>query len=246
MIRVIIADDERMVRRAIRSVGLWEKNGMEIVGEAADGLEALVMIEKEKPDLVFLDMRMPGMSGCELLKELAKKNINPAVVVISGYDEFEYARIALQYGAVDYLLKPINRNEFNNTLKRLKNLIEKNNQEKGSKVCVDIPSQIKERIDKEYTQDISLAIFSEEFYMNKDVLSRLYKRKYGIGITKYINKVRLEQAKLLLMLGYTSTQAAEMVGYHDGNYFSRIFKKTYSMTPSEFVDAAEENSDKNL
>ena len=83
---------------------------------------------------------------------------------------------------------------------------------------------------KNWTQNTQL-----EYYMNKDVLSRTFKKKYGVGLTSYINHIRLEQAKAYLLAGYSSTQAAELVGYHDVNYFSRIFKKAYGISPSKYA-----------
>lgn len=237
-IRVVIADDERMVRRTLRAVGKWEENGMEIVGEAQNGIEAMAILEKEKPEALFLDMRMPGLSGSEILERLGKKEEKPIVVIVSGYDEFEYARKALKYGAMDYILKPIERNDFNKVLGRIRDKIKAEG--KGKSTIAphkDVVEKVKENIEEEYTKDISLAYYAENYYMNKEVLSRLFKKKYGIGITAYINYIRLEQAKVLLSLGYSSTHTAEMVGYHDVNYFSRIFKKTFEITPSEYVES---------
>lgn len=242
MIRVMIADDERIIRRTIKAIGQWEEYHMEIVGEASNGVEALEMIEKAEPDVMFLDMRMPGYSGIEILTQLSERNIDLLIVIISGYDDFEYAKTALKYGAVDYLLKPIDRNEFNRTLKRINEILKENKDDYFSVTPnKDIVEKIKERIEKEYANDISLTRFANECFINKDVLSRMYKKKYGIGITNYINQVRLEQAKVYLMLGYSSTQAAQLVGYHDVNYFSRVFKKYFGITPTEFTRLSKEN-----
>lgn len=238
MIKVMIADDERMVRRTLKAVGKWEENGMEIVGEAQNGIEALEILENEKPDVLFLDMRMPGLSGSEILERLGQKEGKPITVIVSGYDEFEYARTALKYGAVDYILKPIERNAFNRLLERIAEKIKDAGEGKSAFAPYkDVAQRIKEDIEEEYAKDISLTYYAESYYMNKEVLSRLFKKKYGVGITAFINHVRLEQAKVLLSLGYSSTRSAEIVGYHDVNYFSRIFKKTYGMTPSEYVES---------
>jgi len=238
MIKVMIADDEHMVRRTIRAVGKWEENGMEIIGEARNGIEALEIIKKEKPEVLFLDMRMPGLSGSEILERLGEREEKPIVVIVSGYDDFEYARKALKYGAMDYILKPIERNVFNKVLERIGEKIKtEGNGKRAIAPYKDVAEKIKENIEEEYAKDISLTYYAENFYMNKEVLSRLFKKKYGVGITAYINYIRLEQAKVLLSLGYSSTHTAEMVGYHDVNYFSRIFKKTYEMTTSEYVES---------
>ena len=119
MLKVLIADDERIVRKTLRLIGNWDEYEMEIVGEAQNGMEALEMIDQLKPDILLLDMKMPGLSGNQILEQLTGDRKRIHVIVISGYDDFEYARMALKYGAIDYLLKPINRNEFNQALHRI-------------------------------------------------------------------------------------------------------------------------------
>lgn len=238
LLKVLIADDEFIVRRAIRRIGQWEAFDMEICGETEDGYATLDFIIKQRPDIMILDMRMPGMSGEEILEELKKRDIRIKIIVVSGFDSFEYVRKALRYGVVDYILKPVNRTEFNEILKKTgQELSSSAPKEKTEK---DICGQIKEEIDKNYSQNLAVSGFAERYFVNKDVLSRLFKKKYGVGITEYINSVRLEQAKLLLLWGYPVGRASEMVGYHDVNYFSRIFKKKYGMPPSAYVKTEQE------
>lgn len=235
MIKVLIADDESIIRRTIRLIGNWDENDMEIIGEAKNGIEAAELIRENSPDLVILDMKMPGYSGEEVMNIIEESNTDSSVIVISGYDDFRFAKVALKYGAVDYILKPIDRNELNCALEKVHKKYSDNPENNGIVRQKDIVEQIKERIDREYAEDISLSSLAAEYYVNKDVLSRTFKKKYGTGLTGYINYVRLEQAKAYLLAGYSSTQAAELVGYHDANYFSRIFKKTYGISPTNFV-----------
>lgn len=235
MLKVLIADDERIVRKTLRLIGNWDEYEMEIVGEAQNGMEALEMIDQLKPDILLLDMKMPGLSGNQILEQLTGDRKRIHVIVISGYDDFEYARMALKYGAIDYLLKPINRNEFNQALNRIYEN-EQKLQIQGVERKKDALEQIKDKIDTNYMEDISLTNLAEAYFMNSDVLSRLFKKKYGVNITSYINDVRLTQAKIYLTAGYNSAQVSEMVGYHDSNYFSRVFKKYYGMSPTQFVD----------
>lgn len=113
MLKVLIADDEFIVRRAIRRIGEWEQLGMEVCGETSDGYATLTFILEQKPDIVILDMRMPGMSGEDILEELKKRDIKIKIIVVSGFDSFSYVRKALRYGVADYILKPVDRTEFN-------------------------------------------------------------------------------------------------------------------------------------
>lgn len=127
MYRAIIVDDEVRIRKAIRSIGLWDELDVLICGEAENGVDTINLIIEHDPDIVFLDMNMPGMDGITTLKKLKSMNISINVIVVSGYDDFTYTKEAIKYGAFDYILKPINREEFNNTLKQCVQKI-KNNQ----------------------------------------------------------------------------------------------------------------------
>lgn len=123
MIKVIVADDEERICQLINALVDWETLGMEVVGIAHNGLEAIEMTEKLCPDILVTDIRMPGCSGLELI-ERTKKRINDLeIVIISGYAHFEYAQQAIKFGVGDYLLKPINKVELNATLNKLKERI---------------------------------------------------------------------------------------------------------------------------
>lgn len=109
MFRMIIADDEPVITRGITKLVNWEELGIEITACFHNGLDALHEILGQKPDLAVLDISMPGRTGIEILKELHAAGASTKVIFISGFQEFSYARDALAFGAVDYLLKPVKR-----------------------------------------------------------------------------------------------------------------------------------------
>lgn len=119
MIKVVIADDEARICQLIKVLVDWDALGMEIVGIAANGIEALETVKKTHPDILITDIRMPGASGIELIKQA--RNICPTLcmIIISGYAHFEYAKTALTYGVKDYLLKPINQKELMASLQKV-------------------------------------------------------------------------------------------------------------------------------
>lgn len=124
MIKVLIVDDESWTRDIIKAFGEWEQLGMEIVGEAEDGQEALRKTEELQPDIIITDMRMPGTDGVQLLQLLQEQYPQIKTIVISGYDDFQYAKHALRYKAMDYLLKPVDPKELDSALSNCKNSIE--------------------------------------------------------------------------------------------------------------------------
>src|SRR5436190_3988118 len=112
-VRTIIVDDEELARERLRSLLSKEKE-IEIIGEAGDGKSAVALIDKEKPDLVFLDVQMPELNGFEVLQNLSHQ---PNVVFVTAHDEF--ALKAFDVHAVDYLLKPFDKERFQTALKRV-------------------------------------------------------------------------------------------------------------------------------
>lgn len=118
MIKMIIADDEPVIIRGIKKLLDWESMGIQIVGEYADGRQALDGILALKPEIALLDISMPGLTGIDVLKELKAQNEKTNVIFISGFQDFEYAKSAVRFGAMDYLLKPVIRGELLSALER--------------------------------------------------------------------------------------------------------------------------------
>lgn len=112
MLRMIVADDEPVITRGIKKLVDWESLGISIVGEYENGSSAMEGILAQKPDIALLDISMPGMSGIEILKSVRNLELSVKVIFISGFQDFEYAKSAITYGAVDYLLKPVIRDEL--------------------------------------------------------------------------------------------------------------------------------------
>lgn len=121
--KVIIADDEKWVRAAIIRTIPFEKLGLSLVCEASNGLEALELCKKHQPDILITDIKMPGLTGLELIKELTGLSSKVKIVIISGYSDFEYAKAAMNYGITDYILKPVDQKEISEVLLKLKESI---------------------------------------------------------------------------------------------------------------------------
>jgi len=116
--RVLIADDEELVRRGLTALIEREAPGVTVVGVAVDGLEALDLVAQTAPDVVLTDIRMPGLNGLDLIDHLRAADPDLRCIILSGYDEFTYARRAIGLGVDDYLLKPIDPDELLATLAR--------------------------------------------------------------------------------------------------------------------------------
>lgn len=124
MIRVIIVDDETRICKLITNLIPWSDLGMEIVGTADNGIAALELIETAKPQLVITDIRMPGYDGLEMIGRAKSLNEHLEFILISGYEEFSYAKQAIEYGVKDYLRKPINKDSLLKALARVQESIQ--------------------------------------------------------------------------------------------------------------------------
>ena len=133
MLKVLIIDDEPYLREGLKHIVDWKANGFEICGEAADGDEGYRKILDLKPDIILLDIQMPGKLGLEILKDERKNGIEGRFIIISGYSNFKYAKEAIKYGVKEYLLKPIDEDELLEIALKLKKEIEEENKRKNSK-----------------------------------------------------------------------------------------------------------------
>lgn len=124
MYTVVVADDEKELRKAlIRNVN-WAEIGFQLVGEAENGAEALELVEKLEPDLLLTDIKMPFLSGIELARQVREVKPATQIAFLSGYDDFSYAQQAIQYNIISYILKPVSAAEINEELINIKNKID--------------------------------------------------------------------------------------------------------------------------
>lgn len=120
MYKVLIADDESIIRNTLASAFKWEDYGMQVIGLGKNGVETLELFKTLKPDICLLDIQMPLLNGLELINKMNAIDKSSIKVIISGYDEFEYARKAVEYGVYKYILKPIDEDDFDFLLKEIK------------------------------------------------------------------------------------------------------------------------------
>ena len=130
-IKVFLVEDELVIRRGIKNSIEWEKAGYVFVGEAGDGELAYPMILKEKPDILITDIRMPFMDGLELCKLVKKELPDIKILILSGYDEFDYAKEAIRLGVTEYLLKPISSLKLMEVLDRVSSSIRKEKEDRN-------------------------------------------------------------------------------------------------------------------
>lgn len=123
MLKLLIVDDERIIRETMATIIDWNTLDIQLIGTAKDGIEAYNIILDEYPDIVLTDIKMPALSGIELIAKIHEINPQTQFIILSGYGEFEYAKKAMQYGVKHYLLKPCNEMQIVDSIKILKKTI---------------------------------------------------------------------------------------------------------------------------
>lgn len=230
MITVLIADDEALIRSSIRYMLEESSFKVFITGEAENGEEALNMYRNLLPDVVITDVKMPALSGLELIEEVRKTDRTTQFIVVSGYAEFEYAQQAMKSGVSHYVLKPIKASHIMEALKHCALFLE-------SKYPEALPEarQLLQYIETHFASPLSLDSLAKRFSFSPKYVSCLIKSKVGLSFTDYIIALRMKEAAGLLTKTTQSVKSvAGTVGYEDPHYFHRLFKKKTGKTPEQF------------
>ncbi|MCQ2464054.1 MAG: response regulator [Oscillospiraceae bacterium] len=243
MYKVMLIDDEKSIRNLLRITVDWESLGLEICGEASSGIEAINIIDDLKPDIVFVDIKMPFMDGIEFSQIAIKQYPKLKIVVLTAMNEFEYARKCVGIGVKEYLTKPIVREEVRDVLTRLvKELSERvddpheENADKVPSASYGGMNDICDFIKGNYkNSELNLTYIANKFGFNPSYLSRRFKEETGMSFIDYVTRCRMEKAIEYLHVRTAMYITAREVGVPDPNYFSKCFKKYTGKSYSEMM-----------
>ena len=240
MYHCFLVDDERWVGVDMEKSVHWMDYGFYSPTFFQDPQAALKAICVEKPDVVFTDIRMPGLSGIDLILQLRERKIESEVVILSAYEDFETAQLALRLNVTDYCLKPINVQQLENVLEVLAEKINLKNHrqtpvsaQKGeySETIRKVVAYIHESIGRRVT----LEDIADQFFLNKNYLCSLFHEETGQTFSTYMTNLRIQQAKhLLASTELPITEIAEKLTYCDSFYFTKVFKRKVGMSPFAF------------
>lgn len=257
MNRIVVVEDSLLLRKGIIYTTDWKKLNCEVVGEADNGYGGCTIIEELQPDIVITDIRMPGIDGIKMIERLQGKT-NAMFVIITAFNEFEYAYKALKMGVVDYLSKPIDDAEFYSVLKQTCERVEKIKQYEKLQNQLDTMEDSRimffkeymagnqapqgnyvqaavQFIQENYQNDIGIREIAQSLTISESRLSHVFKQNTGYTVGDYVQNVRMKQACLLLSDPTVKVyEVAGQVGFKDQRYFSVMFKKLVGMSPREF------------
>ncbi len=241
--KVLIVDDESLLRNLIRMSIDWEGNGMTVVGEAGSAQEAFPLVEELTPDIIFTDICMPVMDGIDFARAVMEKHPRIRIAVVTGYDDFVYAQRSIHAGIIGYLLKPIKAAELLEVTARMKSSLALEariaallDDQRPSRTLHPLVSRVVTHLEENMADPgLNLNDVAAQCFVSTGHLGRLMKQETGMTFVEYLTNLRIERAKkLLLETDVAAYEVGRQVGVEDAHYFSLVFKKNVGMTISEF------------
>ena len=260
MIRLLIADDEKLEREALAEL-IQRRFEREVVLEVAEnGRKAADTAVLWGADLILMDIEMPGMSGLDAARAVLAQRPSCRVIFVTAYSLFQYAHEAVHLGACDYLLKPVDPDELEASVRRAMRQIETERKLKELAAAQPQPEQteteeeaedapeegensqtalvmahVRRYLEDNYMFDLSLDSVGEILHISPAYLSAQFKKYQKMNFLDCLTELRINAAKELLADPFrSSAEVASMVGYEDASYFARAFKKRTGMTPTQY------------
>ena len=260
MIRLLIADDEKLEREALAEL-VQRRFEREVVLEMAEnGRKAADTAVLWGADLILMDIEMPGMSGLDAARAVLAQRPSCRVIFVTAYSLFQYAHEAVHLGACDYLLKPVDPDELEASVRRAMRQIETERkleelaaaqpqpeqteteeeeedapEESENSQTALVMAHVRRYLEDNYMFDLSLDSVGEILHISPAYLSAQFKKYQKMNFLDCLTELRINAAKELLADPFrSSAEVASMVGYEDASYFARAFKKRTGMTPTQY------------
>ncbi|MFA5447190.1 MAG: response regulator [Sphaerochaeta sp.] len=247
MIKILIADDESIEREILYKI--LSDNPLFQLYQADNGRLAVDFAQLYDVDIVLMDIEMPALNGIEATRQILKVKPSCRIIFITAYSVFSYAREAVTLGAIDYILKPVDKSDVLRAVDRAVSQLEAESQLKAAvpeakKLADDeeteaaalMVNKVKKYLKHSYMNyDLSLDSVSSLLHINSSYLSSIFKRCTGINFLDYITDLRIGTAKEQLSDPFKSiSEIASLVGYSSPSYFCRAFKKNTGLSPTEY------------
>ena len=252
MYKVFLVDDDELILEEMIDRVPWLDNAFEVIGMNTDPAAALNDIIEKAPDVVFCDLKMPGMDGNELIGKIKAAGVDCEFVMLSAYNDFEDVRRFFQGAGFDYLLKPVRDVEMQLVLERLNSRLSKLRPQKGYSVGDEEkdeaeegePASVFDRIlgytGEHFAEKLTLDSLAEEFGYSRNYICRLFQKNTGRSLNVYLTDLRMQHAyELLKKPDILIKEVALQSGYSDYYHFFKVFKEKFGFSPKEMRDKEE-------
>jgi len=254
MYKLLIADDEAIEREAIQFFIKQADLHFAAIQEAANGIEAVDKALQLMPDILIMDIKMPGKDGLAAAQEIQQFKPDCKIIFLTAFHEFDFAHKAIKLKAEDFIIKPAYSEDFLEVLNKVivdldkkqseksviepqdnKILRETDNDGRASNPSALLVDKVCSYIDENYNKNIKLDEMCEMAGFSKYYFSRIFKQYKNMNLVDYLTKKRLEKAKELLKNPKMSVkEVSAMIGFNDANYLTAVFKKWENISPTEY------------
>ncbi len=254
MYRILIADDEPIERKVISKKIQEFFPGQTKVFQAENGREAIEIFEREKCDIVLIDIEMPGMNGLDAAERIRGMNRECSIIFLTAFDEFNYAKKAISVKALEYLLKPGSDEELTVVLEEAFRISDEGERRRSSRQVVEeekreildgahsedvrmnvVAEEIRRYIAGHYKEDLSLQDVAGAMRYSDAYFCKIFKKFFKRSFIVYLHELRIEKAKQMLEDAMRNIKdISSEVGYRDANYFAKVFKRITGVTPSDY------------
>ena len=246
MYKVVIIDDEPIIVEGLSKAVPWEKWDCYVAATAESGQSGVEIIQKENPDILFSDIRMPGMDGLAMIAALKSEHPHMQTAILTGFRDFEYAREAIRLGVTRFLLKPSKMEELEEAVSvMVQNLSHMKERTEDGKAVQEEPEETAagsfiaqnavKYIEENYMEKLKLSDVADHVYVSQWHLSKILNQHVEKSFSDILNQTRIEKAKELLWEpSLRIGDIAEKVGFLDMAHFSRVFKKFTGLSANEF------------
>ncbi|MDN4522927.1 response regulator transcription factor [Fictibacillus fluitans] len=233
---IMVVDDEPLEREVLLDIVAKGDINLDRCFEAENGLSALEQMRNEEADIVIMDLKMPVMDGIHAAAEMKDLYPQVKIIILTAYNDFDYAVKSLKIGVEDFLLKPVSPKEI---LASLIKITEQMSPHPVNEVYKENPSDairsVTEYIHMNLDDKLSLKQLAHHVFLHPQYLSRLFKQETGKTVTEYITQKRIEKSRELLIQSQLSiTEISQQCGFTDINYFSRVFSKLEGVPPKKY------------
>ena len=199
MYKAIIIDDEPWTILDIEQTFALKEMGFEIIGSFRSPLKALPAIMSKKPDLIITDIRMPGMTGLELIQKVRAQHLNCEFIIVSGYNDFAYAKEAIPYGVTGYCLKPLDPAETAACLERARTALNRRSVLPSDSAYIDDTfERILNHMNTHFPEKLSLKSLAAAFDLNPNYCCTLFTKYLGKTFSQHLTELRITEAQSLL------------------------------------------------
>lgn len=256
MYKVLVVEDETLLRKGLIYSIPWIELECVVVGEAGNGIEGIEKIKELQPDIVITDINMPVMDGLEMIRSTSQDHVY-SIIILSGYHEFEYAKQAIRYGVSEYLLKPVDHDEMKQAIANACDQIEMRrlyetqmHNAEGIKTITVLDYQVQDYkqqsqlvkdmvayVEENYHKKFTMEDVSNQLACSITLMNMKFKKETNYTFNDFVNRYRIQMAlNSMKEKKKPIYQLAIDCGFRDYKYFHIVFKKYIGCSPKEFLN----------